>query len=73
MFGYVFWLRPANPGWSLWCACLGTGFAFTPPVLARLLGYVCLCAHFACILSLLARGGAACTWVPVLALPRQSC
>ena len=28
---FGFWLRPANPGWDLWCVCLGLGFACTPP------------------------------------------
>ena len=22
VFGYVFWLRPAIPGWGFWCVCL---------------------------------------------------
>ena len=30
--------RQANPGWGLGCVCLGTGFAFAPPILARVCG-----------------------------------
>ena len=38
MFGYGFWLRPANPGWSLWCVCSGPGFGCTPPIVAGVCG-----------------------------------
>ena len=48
VFGCGFWLRPANPGWGLWSVLLGSGFAFTPPLLAGPLGCVCLCARSGC-------------------------
>ena len=44
MFGYGFWLRPAIPGWGLWCVCLGLGFSCTPLFLAGVLGRVPSCA-----------------------------
>ena len=37
VFGYGFWLRPANFRWGLWCVCLGVGFSCTPLLLARML------------------------------------
>ena len=74
VFECGFWLHPANPGWGLWCVCLGLGFAFTPPILAGVLGCVCLCARSACTPPILAGvcGLGVCAWVRVLAAPRQS-
>ena len=48
MFVCVPHLSPSNPGWDLQRACLGTGFGFTPPILARVLGCVRLCACCTC-------------------------
>ena len=49
-------LYPATPGWSVRCGrvCLGSGFAWAPPLLAGLLGCACLCARSAGTLPLLA-------------------
>ena len=40
-------LYPATPGWGVRCecVCLGSGFGCAPPVLARVLGSVCLCVR----------------------------
>ena len=37
-------LRPTTPGWGVWCGCvcLGSGFSCAPPLLARVLGCVCV-------------------------------
>ena len=61
-------LYPATPGWGVWCGsvCLGSGFGCTPPLLAGVLGGVCVpgrpplvprhswlgCAAWACVLGL---------------------
>ena len=69
-------LYPAIPGWGVrcWCVCLGSGFGCAPPLLAGVLGGVCLCAHSTCTTQLLARfcGMGACAWAPILAAPRHS-
>ena len=44
VFGWCNCLNPAIPGWGLWRVCLGTGFALTPPILARVCG-VCVCVR----------------------------
>ena len=38
-------LCPATPGWAVQCgcACLGSGFGCAPPLLAGMLGCVCVC------------------------------
>ena len=38
-------LHPATPGWGArrWCVCLGSGFGCAPPLLAGVLGCVCVC------------------------------
>ena len=38
-------LYPATPGWAAWCGCvrLGSGFGSAPPLLAGVLGSVCVC------------------------------
>ena len=41
VFGYGIALNPAILGWGLWCVCLGTGLALTPPILAGFCG-VCV-------------------------------
>ena len=40
-------LYPATPGWGVRCACVcsGSGFGCTPPLLAGVLGFVCVCVH----------------------------
>ena len=40
-------LYPAYTGWGArcGCVCLGLGFGYTPPLLAEVLGCVCLCVH----------------------------
>ena len=40
-------LRPATPGWGVRCGrgCLGSGFGCAPPLLAGVLGYVCVCGR----------------------------
>ena len=82
MFGYGFWIRPANPGWGLWCCPLrivagvcgvGLGLGFTPPFLAGVLGFVCLCAFSASTPPVLAGvcGVGVCAWVRVSAAPND--
>ena len=43
-------LYPATPGWAVRCrcVCLGSVFGCAPPLLAGVLGCVCLCARSAC-------------------------
>ena len=70
--GCGFCLVPTNPGWGLWCKCLGMGFAFTQAILAG--GWFCV---FGCGLGLhLAnpRWGVVCVCVCAGVLPvrRQS-
>ena len=38
-------LYPATPDWGVWCVCvcLGSGFGCGPPLLAGILGCVCVC------------------------------
>ena len=45
VFVCTFGLYPANPGWDVrcGCVCLGSGCTCAPPVLAGLLGCVCVC------------------------------
>ena len=40
-------LYPANPGWGVrcGCVCLGSGFGCAPPLLAGVLGSVCVCVR----------------------------
>ena len=40
-------LYPATPGWGVWCGCvcLGSGFGCAPPLLAGMLGCVCVCVR----------------------------
>ena len=40
-------LYPATPGWGVrcGCVCLGSGFGCTPPLLAGVLGPVCVCVR----------------------------
>ena len=40
-------LYPATPGWGVWCGCvcLGSGFGCAPPLLAGVLGCVCVCVR----------------------------
>ena len=49
-------LYPATPGWGVRCGrgCLGSDFGCAPPLLAGVLGCVCLCACSPCTPSLLA-------------------
>ena len=58
VFGYGFWLRPANFGWCLQCVCLGLDFSCTRLFLAGLLGRVPPGTRSARTRPLL--GGAAC-------------
>ena len=50
---------------------MGSGFAFTPPILAGLSGCVCFCAHSACTPPILAGVCGACVRVWVLASTPQ--
>ena len=74
VFCYGLCLLPANPGWGLWCLCLGSAFAFTSTFLAWVLGCVCLCARSACIPQVQAGlcGAGVCALVWSLAAPPQS-
>ena len=69
-------LYPATPGWGVRCGhvCLGSGFGFARPFLARVLGCACLCARSACTPPLLAGvcGEGVCAWARVLPAPRDS-
>ena len=40
-------LYPATPGWGVWCGCvcLGSGFGCAPPLVAGVLGCVCVPVH----------------------------
>ena len=40
-------LYPATPGWGVrfGCVCLGSGFGRAPPLLVRVLGFVCVCVR----------------------------
>ena len=40
-------LYPANHGWGVWsgCVCVGAGFGCAPPLLAGVLGSVCVCVR----------------------------
>ena len=69
-------LYPATPGRGVRCGCafLGSGFRCASPLLAGLLGCVCVCERSACTPPLLARmcGVAVAAWAPVWAAPRHS-
>ena len=69
-------LYPASPGWGVLhgCVCLGSGFSFAPPLLARVLGCACLCVRSACTPPLLAGvcGVGVCALLRVSAAPRHS-
>ena len=54
VFGYGFWLHPAIPDVDLCCVGFRSGFAFTPPILARVSGCLCLCARSVCTPPILA-------------------
>ena len=71
MSGYGVWLRAANHGWGSWCVHLGFGFAFTPPILAGVLGRVYLCVRSPSTASFLAGVCSACVQARPLASPRQ--
>ena len=43
VFGSGFRGNPANPGWGLGWVCFGSGFGCAPPLLAAVLGCVCVC------------------------------
>ena len=43
VFGYGFFVNPADPGWGLGCLCLGTEFRFAAPILDAVCG-VCVWA-----------------------------
>ena len=47
VFVYAFRLYPATPGWGAWCGCvcLGSDFSCAPPLLAVVLGCVCVCVR----------------------------
>ena len=47
VLGPGFRLRPATPGWVVrhGCVRLGLGCGCAPPLLAGVLGYVCVCVH----------------------------
>ena len=47
MFACALPLYPATPGWGVrcGCVCLGSGFGCAPPLLARVLGCVCVRVH----------------------------
>ena len=44
-------LVPTTPGWGVlcWCVCLGSGFACVPPLLAGVLGCVCVLLGCVCV------------------------
>ena len=65
-------LYRANPGWGPWWGRLVSGYAFTLPILTRVLSYVCFCARSACTPPILAWGCGACVRVRFLASPRRS-
>ena len=69
-------LYPATPGWGVRCGCVGLGWGFgcAPPLLAGVLGCVCMCACSPCTPPLLAAwcGVGVCAWVRVSATPRHS-
>ena len=71
---FEYWLlpHPASPGWNSWFVCLGTGFAFNPPILAWLLGCVCFCARSARTWPIRAGVCDVCVCVQVMLSPRQS-
>ena len=47
MFVCALHLYPATPGWGVqgWCVCFGSGFGCALPLLARVLGCVCVCVR----------------------------
>ena len=47
MFVCALRLYPATPGWGVrcGCVCLGSGFGCAPPLLAGVLGCVCVCVR----------------------------
>ena len=61
-------LYPATTGWGVrcWCVCLSSGFRFTPPLLAGVLGCECACVRALRVPRHSWLGCAA--WVCVLAL-----
>ena len=69
-------LHPATPGWGVWCGCvcLGSGFRCNPPLLAGVLGCVCVrvCAPLVPRHSWLGCAAWVCVWALVSAAPRHS-
>ena len=66
----LFRLYPATPGWGVrrGCVCLGSGFRCAPPLLARLLGCVCVCVRAPLVPRPSWVGCAVWTWVSGLGL-----
>ena len=69
VLGYGFRLRPDTPTWRSWGVCFGLGFAFTPPILAGLLGCVPLYTRSASTPPFQAGVCGACVRARVLDLP----
>ena len=69
-------LYPATPGWAVWCGCVcfGSGFGCAPPLLAGVLGCVCVRMPAPLVPRHLRLGCAAwvCVWARVLVAPRHS-
>ena len=68
--------RPPTPGWGVrhGCVCLGSGFGCAPPLLAGVLGCVCVCVRALLVPrhSWLGRVVRVCFWARVSAAPRHS-
>ena len=63
-------LYPAIPGWGVrrGCVCFGSGFDCAPPLLAWLLGCVCVCGRAPLVPRQSWVGCAVCAWLPGLGL-----
>ena len=61
-------LYPATPGWGVrcGCVCLGSGFGCAPPLVAGVLGCVCVCLRSPLVPRLSWVGSAVCVCVPGL-------
>ena len=61
-------LYPATPGWAVWsgCMCFGLGLGCAPPLLAGVLGCVCVCVRAPLVSRHSWLGCAVCVCVPGL-------